>query len=118
MLKSTVMAILIAASSATSVLPSGALTAKASGEQAQTDERDKRVVRQRPVYYESAHCRDARRQIAVYSRALSRLGVASSGNQHKVALYRQFRQTERDSLDKNCRPFAQTAHADLHEVNR
>lgn len=106
MLKSTVIAILIAASSATSVLPSNGLTARMAGRPA-TATLD--TAKQDRVFYESGHCRATRRQIAVYGRALSRLGVSSSDNQEKIALYRQFRQTERDWFEENCRPVSKTA---------
>jgi len=109
MLKSTVIAILIAASSATSVLSSGALTGNVLGERPQTGERSSHSNGQSRVFYESGHCRTARRQIATYSRALSRLDVASTDNQLKIALYRRFRQTERDWFEQNCQPFKKTA---------
>ncbi len=98
MFKITAIALTIAASSATAVIPSDPLTP--NGRAAQ---------QVRPVYYESAHCRTAQRQIAIYSRALSRLDMTSARHQRKAAIYQHARQTEQDWHQQNCRPLLQTA---------
>jgi hypothetical protein len=111
MFKSTVIAILIALSSATSVFPSDALTRKMPGGPATARTQ---AAPQNRIYYESPLCATAKRQIAVYSRALSRLDPTSSKHGYAAAIYRQAQQSERDWHDQNCRPFAQTARNDLH----
>ena len=98
MFKLTAIALTIAASSATAVVPSNPPAPGATGSQA---------VQQ--VYHESAQCRAAQRQITIYGRVLTRLDMSSSRNQQKAAFYRQFRQTELDWQTQNCRPLAQTA---------
>jgi hypothetical protein len=103
MFKLTAIALTIAASSATAILPSDTPT---PGGRA-TDSHTVKQVRQ--VYYESAQCHDATRQIATYSRALKRLDMSSARNQQKAAFYYQFRQTEQDWHQQNCRPLLQTA---------
>ena len=100
MLKITAIALTIAASSATAVIPSDAPAPGAT---------DSQAVQQ--VSYESAQCRAAQRQIAIYSRALNRLDMSSAQNQQKAAFYRQFRQTELAWHTQNCRPLLQTAKA-------
>ena len=103
MFKITAIALTIAASSATATIPSDPLTPNGRA----TDSYSVQQVR--PVYYENAQCRTAQRQIAIYGRALTRLDVSSAQNRQKAALYRQFRQTESDWQEQNCRPFSQTA---------
>jgi hypothetical protein len=98
MFKLAAIALTIAASSATAVIPSDL---PAPG-----------AMDSRTVSYESAPCRDATRQIATYSRALQRLDMGSAANQQKAAFYRQFRQTEQDWRDENCRRSMQTARND------
>lgn len=101
MFKITAIALTIAASSATAVIPSATPSGSAvTGRATQSVQR---------VYFESAHCRTAARQIAVYSRALTRLDMNAIQDRQKAVLYRQFRQTERDWHAQNCRPRAQTA---------
>ncbi len=101
MFKITAIALTIAASSATAIIPSDAPTPASQGVQ---------QVRQ----YENTQCRTAQRQIAIYSRALTRLDMASAQHRHKAAIYQLARQTERDWHDQNCRPVTQTARNDLH----
>ena len=99
MLKITAIALTIVASSATATIPTPGGPAT-----------DRHTVQQvHRVYYESAQCRTAQRQIALYSRALIRLDVSSDRNRQKITLYRQFRQTESDWHTQNCRPLLQTA---------
>ena len=95
MFKLTAIALTITASSATAVIP------------ADTPTPDSHTVQQ--VYYESAQCRTAQRQIAIYSRALSRLDMAAAQHRRKAAIYRHARETERDWQEQNCRPVTQTA---------
>ena len=103
MIKITAIALTIAASSATAVIPSDPMTPNGLAT-------DSHAVQQvRPIYHENAQCRTAQRQITIYGRALTRLDMNSSRNQQKAAFYRQFRQTEQDWHAQNCRRFAQTA---------
>ena len=102
MFKITAIALTIAASSATAVIPTDTPTP------------DSHTVQQ--VYYESTQCRTAQRQIAIYSRALTRLDMASAQHRRKAAIYRHARQTERDWRTQNCRRLLQTAK-DNHRKN-
>ena len=102
MFKITAIVLTIAASSTTAVIRSAAPIsgATADGQTTQAVQR---------VYFESTRCRTAKRQVAVYSRALNRLDMSSAPDRQKALLYRQFRQTERDWYVQNCRVFLQTA---------
>ena len=53
---------------------------------------------------ESAACRTAKRQIAMYSRALSQLNTAAAQQHPAVAVYRQARHTEKLWHDAHCGP--------------
>lgn len=102
MFKITTIALTIAASSATAVIPSAAPISGATvgGQTTQAVQH---------VYFESTQCQTAERQIAVYNRALTRLDISSAPDRQKAVLYRQFRQTERDWHAQNCRILLQTA---------
>ena len=100
MFKITAIALTIAASSATAIIP------PTPGGRA-TESHAVQQVRQ--VYYESTQCRTAQRQIAIYSRALSRLDMNSARHQHKAAIYQLARQTEQDWRQQNCRPLLKIA---------
>ena len=102
MFKITAIALTIAASSATAVIPSDAPIGGRA-----TDSHAVQQVRQ--VHYESTQCRTAQRQIAIYSRALSRLDMNSARHQHKAAIYQLARQTEQDWRQQNCRPLLKIA---------
>ncbi|MCG8547088.1 MAG: hypothetical protein MJE12_23070 [Alphaproteobacteria bacterium] len=52
---------------------------------------------------ESAACRTAKRQIDMYSRALSQLNTAAARQHPAVTVYRQARQTEKLWHDAHCR---------------
>ena len=52
---------------------------------------------------ENAACRTARRQIAMYSSALSQLNTAAAQHHPAVAVYRQARQAEKLWHDAHCR---------------
>ncbi len=98
MFKITAIALTIAASSATAVIPADTPTPASQA-----------VQQVRQVNYENTHCRTAQRQIAIYSRALSRLDMTSARHQRKAAIYQHARQTEQDWHQQNCRPLLQTA---------
>jgi hypothetical protein len=95
MLKISVIAFTVAASSAASVIQPGALS-----------NADPATGAARPVqqaYYHDPKCQAAERQIAVYSRALSRLDMAQESHQRVDPIYRQARQAEINWRDQNCR---------------
>ena len=52
---------------------------------------------------DSAACLSAKRQIDMYSRALSQMNTAAAQNHPAVAVYRQARQAETQWLDQHCR---------------
>jgi hypothetical protein len=105
MLKISVIAFTIAASSAASVIQPGALSsadpATGATQAGIAASAPSRAVRQ--VYYHDPKCRSAERQIATYSRALSRLDMAQDSHRRVAPIYRQARQAERNWHDQNCR---------------
>jgi hypothetical protein len=103
MFKITAIVLSIAASSVTAVIPSDTPTPGAPASAGHA------VQQVRQVPHENAQCRTAQRQIAIYSRALSRLDMASAQHRHKAAIYQHARQTERDWQEQHCRPLRQTA---------
>ena len=69
----------------------------------------KAVASFRQTPRESAACRTAKRQIDMYSRALSQLNTAAARQHPAVAVYRHARQTEKLWHDTHCRARLDTA---------